>query len=150
MTKKEYDHNYYLNNKNKRVAINSENVRSGKNKKYLHNYYLNNKDTFEFKEKRRKYCRRLLNKVLDYYGHQCSICENTERLCVDHIDGKNIDGKHRIGKGLWVWIIKNNFPEGFRILCKKCNTLDGFLRKHTRLGINGIDTLLQLQKELSL
>jgi hypothetical protein len=67
-------------------------------------------------------------KVLTHYSQglpQCSCCGETNLvfLAIDHI---NDDGaKHRrevvSGRELPVWLIKNNFPEGFRVLCHNCN-----------------------------
>lgn len=62
-----------------------------------------------------------------YGGYVCSCCRETERtfLCLDHI---NNDGyKHRKeigfkgGIGIYLWLIRNNFPSGFQVLCFNCN-----------------------------
>ena len=34
-----------------------------------------------------------------------------------------------VGTTLLGWIIKNNFPEGFKILCHNCNNAKGFYGK---------------------
>lgn len=62
---------------------------------------------------------------------KCSLCDedNVDCLAVDHIGGggtkhfKEIgNGQLKKGKGIFYgWLIKNNFPEGFRILCHNCN-----------------------------
>jgi hypothetical protein len=81
--------------------------------------------------------------VLIHYGGnppKCACCgeSNYEFLTMDHINGGGI--KHRIeisnGKGasylqfqgrrynpraFYKWLIDNNFPEGFRVLCMNCN-----------------------------
>ena len=57
----------------------------------------------------------------------CDCCGETELnfLCLDHINGGG--GKHRSeigvagGHGMYRWIIKNNFPKGYRVLCANCN-----------------------------
>lgn len=65
--------------------------------------------------------------VLDHYGRKCSCpnCPTTheEFLTVDHIDGNGAAHRKEIGRGAHVysWLVKNNFPEGFRILCFNCN-----------------------------
>ncbi|WP_405676799.1 hypothetical protein OG292_19350 [Streptomyces sp. NBC_01511] len=43
-------------------------------------------------------------------------------LALDHIDG----GGHRQrketgGGGFWIWLHRNNYPAGFRVLCHNCN-----------------------------
>ncbi len=112
-------------------------------KNYKGKFYEKNKDYVNERQKENN--KILFEKVLDHYGHQCSIpeCSNTEDLCIDHINGENVDYKYRYGSKLWRWIIKNNFPSGFRILCHYCNILDGYLRKHPKLKINGIDDLIK-------
>ena len=68
-------------------------------------------------------------KVLDHYSKgemACACCgeSNTEFLCIDHLHGGG--GRHRkeIGLGgyaIYVWLRKNGYPEGFRVLCFNCN-----------------------------
>lgn len=61
--------------------------------------------------------------VLKYYGNKCECCgeDKFEFLALDHINGGG--GKHRkeIGGDITLWLIRHNFPEGFRILCHNCN-----------------------------
>ena len=50
-----------------------------------------------------------------------------EFLAIDHINGGG--NKHRKelkNDKLPGWLAKNNFPEGFRILCHNCNMALGF------------------------
>lgn len=59
-----------------------------------------------------------------YGGYRCTCCGETapEFLSVDHIDGSGAaHRKHVPGSGLYRWLIRNNFPKGFRILCMNCN-----------------------------
>lgn len=69
-------------------------------------------------------------KVLQYYSHgkmQCACCECKDiwTLCLDHID--NNGGMHRKNLGIlsgqpfYRWIIKNNFPNGYQVLCRNCD-----------------------------
>lgn len=81
---------------------------------------------------------RIRQQVFDHYGWFCACCgaeyaENPERgalrrinLTIDHVFG---DGKAhaevrgaRKHENLARWLIKNNFPRGFQILCWPCNT----------------------------
>lgn len=62
--------------------------------------------------------------VISHYGSQCACCGESQDvfLALDHIDGGG--NKHRKelkSKSLWDWIIKNNFPDGFQVLCHNCN-----------------------------
>lgn len=80
---------------------------------------------------RRKKNLKIKLKVLIHYGGnppRCACCGEgiIQFLSIDHI---NEDGtKHRkkfIGK-LSYWIVKNNFPKGYQILCFNCNCAKGF------------------------
>ena len=63
--------------------------------------------------------------VLNHYGNKCACCGETtkEFLEVDHIN--NDGGRHRRtdkeARRITHWLIKNNFPPGFQILCSNCN-----------------------------
>ncbi|GAH04054.1 unnamed protein product [marine sediment metagenome] len=59
-------------------------------------------------------------------GIVCNHCGNTniDVLCIDHINGCGSMHRHssnRAGLGLYRWLKKNNYPEGFQILCWNCN-----------------------------
>ena len=77
-------------------------------------------------------------KVLTHYSHgdiHCMnpCCEvpggarNIWSLSIDHINGggrKHTEELHKEGLNFYAWIIKNNFPEGFKVLCMNCNTIN--------------------------
>lgn len=73
----------------------------------------------------REHNKRTKLKVLDAYGGcKCAVCgiEDVEVLCIDHID--NGGAKHRkemVGKRMYEYLIANNFPKGFQVLCRNCN-----------------------------
>ena len=79
---------------------------------------------------------RLKKKVIDAYGGKCSCkgCgeDNFYFLTVDHVnnDGaayrKKLGHKH-MGIALYRWLIDNNFPKEFQILCWNCNCGKRFL-----------------------
>src|SRR5215469_14892323 len=59
----------------------------------------------------------------------CACCgeKQLEFLTIDHING---DGrKHRreagVGSHLYAWPVRNNFPDGFQVLCFNCNCSKG-------------------------
>lgn len=65
---------------------------------------------------------------------QCAACPNPQVdpifLDIDHIDGLSTEERDyvkthgyrkRSGKALWGWLIENNFPAGFQVLCVSCN-----------------------------
>ena len=71
----------------------------------------------------------------------CNCCgENShvDFLTIDHIAGKNqMDSEPKLiklgyssklkGKGLINWIMENNYPKGFQILCHNCNVAKGLI-----------------------
>lgn len=69
--------------------------------------------------------RRYKETVMGAYGGICTCCGESELafLSIDHINGDG--GWHRKnktqGNNLYTWLIKNNFPEGFQVLCYNCN-----------------------------
>ena len=106
------------------------------------------KPEYKAKAKERQQNARL--KVLQYYSKHlsnsdipcCWCCKEShiEFLALDHITGrKQMDSDTKLVKlgyssslvsiPLMKWIIKNNFPEGFRALCHNCNSAMGFYGK---------------------
>ena len=70
--------------------------------------------------------RSLRKAVLAYYGQVCACCgESEERfLVIDHVN--NDGAAHRkVTKGsgykTYLWIVMNEFPDGFQTLCHNCN-----------------------------
>lgn len=65
--------------------------------------------------------------IFDHYGRCCDCCGESEPvfLAIDHMPGASREGDQR---NLTEWIVKNGFPEGFRILCHNCNMAIRFKR----------------------
>lgn len=62
--------------------------------------------------------------VFDHYGHECTCCGTSERLTIDHVNGDGKAHREQLRGGspaLYRWLIKNDFPEGFQVLCLRCN-----------------------------
>jgi hypothetical protein len=66
--------------------------------------------------------------VLQHYSKNvkpfCACCGVTvlEFLSIDHIKGGGTQHKKNIvGSHLYVWLKRNKFPKGFRVLCHNCN-----------------------------
>lgn len=67
--------------------------------------------------------------VLKHYSPNlqcmCKGCRerNIAFLTLDHINGDGADHRREVGKGtqFYKWIIQNNFPIGFQVLCMNCN-----------------------------
>jgi hypothetical protein len=75
-------------------------------------------------------------RTIQHYGGKCDCCGEThlEFLCIDHV---NNDGSaHRKayeqatglklgGQRMYNWLWRNNYPDGFRVLCFNCNCARG-------------------------
>lgn len=65
--------------------------------------------------------------IAAYGGNKCSCCGETEPLflTLDHVDSDGSKHRKEIGttggQKLYRWLIKNNFPKGFQVLCSNCN-----------------------------
>jgi len=64
-----------------------------------------------------------------YGGYKCACCGETEPmfLTIDHVHNNgNIERKAKLysgnGTGFYQYIRKQNFPEGYQVLCMNCNT----------------------------
>ena len=77
----------------------------------------------------RKECsKRIKLNVLTYYGNgiaKCVLCghDRLTSLSIDHINGggcKHLRESRIMGGQFYRWLIKNNYPEGFRTLCMNC------------------------------
>lgn len=81
---------------------------------------------------------RKLTVLQAYGGASCVGCGEQEIavLQIDHINGGGNDHARQIGNGnvsrgrgmMYQWLIENNFPPGFRVLCSNCN-----IRAHRKL-----------------
>ncbi len=64
---------------------------------------------------------------------KCAKCgfDNPKALSVDHINGKGNEHRKTLGGvNIIKWIVKNNFPEDFQILCMNCQ----FIKRHEEVG----------------
>ena len=92
------------------------------------------------KEKRKAEVQKLKKDVFTKYSKRhsnsdipccrcCGLNEHLDFLTVDHIDGRKSRPKEEqglLGANLTRWLRKNNFPDGFQILCFNCNATKGF------------------------
>jgi hypothetical protein len=80
------------------------------------------------KERRLK----IRKEVMNHYGNKCNCCgeDTLEFLAIDHINGKGNEHRRKISPKnqtnvsstvMYRWLIKNNYPDGFQILCHNCN-----------------------------
>lgn len=61
-----------------------------------------------------------------YGGYVCACCGETERafLSIDHINNDGAEHKRqnniRTGEQMYRWLGRNNYPDGFQVLCMNC------------------------------
>lgn len=137
--RREYLRKY--NQTEKRKAYNKQYnlLRKEKQKEYQRNYYEIHKEILYGRknEHHRKWILNIKIKVLSHYGLNNKLCcvkcghDNITALTIDHINGGGI--KHRkkdklFGSIFYIWLIKNNYPEGYQTLCMNCQLIQNFLR----------------------
>ena len=80
----------------------------------------------------RKYRARIRQEVIAAYGGKCTCCgESTpEFLVIDHTNNDGAAHRKEIGAAggstIYKWLKKNDYPEGFQVLCHNCNMAKGF------------------------
>ena len=80
-----------------------------------------------------KWYEQLRSRVFSHYGPSCACCGSTENLSIDHVNGDGAEhreelfGNERYGGGwkFWLWLVQNDFPPGFQVLCRSCNLSKG-------------------------
>lgn len=96
-------------------------------------YYKRKENNEKFREQRNRWAKveyqKLRNLALEKYGNQCSCCreDKKEFLGIDHIEGGGTQHRKKMGRvHIYRWLYRNNYPEGFRVLCHNCNLALGF------------------------
>ena len=75
---------------------------------------------------RRRYREKKRNAVFAAYGSECVCCESTQNLQLDHIVPWDESSREPRGStDLYHWLVKNDFPLGFQVLCRTCNAAKG-------------------------
>lgn len=81
---------------------------------------------------------RVKRKVIEHYSNetmQCADCgiSDIRVLSIDHISGGGNKHRKKIGKNsgleFWQWLIKNNFPEGYQVLCMNCQWIKRYTNR---------------------
>jgi len=107
--------------------------------KWKHLSYMKKIGTYKERSKINQKNIRKLNKlkVLTFYSKAkfyCDCCKesNLKFLTIDHINGngnkqrKELFGADGVaGSRFYSWLIKNNYPDGFQVLCMNCNFAKG-------------------------
>ncbi|MFA5130461.1 MAG: hypothetical protein WC477_06150 [Patescibacteria group bacterium] len=127
---------YYQKNKEKCKLAKEKSMAKCPN--YFKEYYQINHDRIlqqrqqhrennieQYKAKERKKRLSVKERVINGYGGKCECCGETllDFLTIDHINNDGAKHRKEFGRAGKVhrWIISNNFPEGFQVLCFNCN-----------------------------
>lgn len=112
-------------------------------KSYQKEYYKRNKERLKAKARayyhshrvevrigQKDYQTRLRVDAIEHFGGKCACCGETEPdfLAIDHINNDGAEHRKEIGsdgRALYLWLRRNNYPEGFQVLCHNCNMAKG-------------------------
>lgn len=66
---------------------------------------------------------RIRKEVYEHFGNKCSCCgeKDYEKLTIDHINNDGAEHRKTLTTTIYRWLINNNYPPGFRLLCMNCN-----------------------------
>lgn len=90
------------------------------------------KHTAKVLEIQRQYRIRIRLEVLRHYACSeepfCACCgeSNYEFLSIDHMGGGGTKHRQKVGPVMFLWLRRNNYPKGFRVLCHNCNSALGY------------------------
>jgi len=63
--------------------------------------------------------------VIGHYGCACACCGENRLvfLVIDHVNGGGEKQRSKVGWGtqFYRWLRKNNYPDGYQVLCHNCN-----------------------------
>lgn len=126
--KREYNKAYYKQNR-ERILQRSKDYHHAHPEKQVarqRKYYAANKDVCDNRSKAN--ARRIRLEIIAAYGGKCECCgeERIEFLAIDHINGGGRRHRKSLSGNFYRWLKRNNFPEGFRVLCHNCNSALGF------------------------
>lgn len=102
---------------------------------YSHAWYMLNRErilakqnTPQYRERVRLYAERIKNTVFTAYGNKCSCCgeDCVKLLALDHVNNDGNKERYRNGRrikstGMYLKVIKENFPPKYQLLCFSCN-----------------------------
>jgi len=79
-------------------------------------------------KRRREWSRKRKLLIIEHYSNGKNICnccgeKHIVFLTIDHINNDGAEHRKKLGSAAHVynWLIRNNFPEGYQVLCYNCN-----------------------------
>jgi len=115
-------------NKDKRAIYIAE--YRGKNKERVAQWAKNSNEKHkeEIRVRQKAYVAELRREVLSHYSGgdmQCACCGEKidEFLTIDHVGGGGAEHRRLGLRGVafYLWLKRNEYPDGFRVLCMNCN-----------------------------
>jgi hypothetical protein len=111
-----------------------------KRREYANRYWAKNPDRYNALRRKfmaahpgyhRKYYNKARLEAINHYGGKCACCGEGkyEFLAIDHMNGGGSGHRRDLsqkGVKFLTWLKKNNYPDGFQILCFNCNMSLGF------------------------
>lgn len=97
-----------------------------KKREIARKYYHKHKEKLLAYQKQTRIKRRM--KVIDHYGSKCVCCgeKQYEFLSIEHNNGGGTQHRKSLpSPSIDRFLIKNNFPEGYSVLCHNCNFAKG-------------------------
>ena len=104
-----------------------------KRRQYYRDYHRANRERII--KRQRNYRVKLRLEVLSHYSNgelKCDCCgeRQIEFLTIDHIKGDGAKHRKTIGATggmkIYLWLRKQGYPKGYRVLCYNCNQSYGF------------------------
>lgn len=131
LSKKEKKHQYYIEHKEhlKQRAKENRLKRLDHYKSVCKQRYERNKHILLPQMRKRGNEKRVEDKlkVISHYSNgtnKCECCSEKyyEFLTIDHIKGGGHKHRKQVGYSkIYIWLIRNHFPIGYRVLCMNCN-----------------------------
>lgn len=111
---KEYNRQHYY-------AVRDDPGRKERVRKIARAWYLRDRDRINATRTEKTRAQR--QRCLDAYGGRCACCGESryEFLAIDHVNGGGCKHRADVGNKICRWLVKNNFPPGFQVLCHNCN-----------------------------
>jgi hypothetical protein len=148
----DYDHHYYIANREKII----ENARRNKIARFIENPSLfRAKEHAQYKKYREKnklirsisgkirrdknrllvlqhYSKKEIPECANPFGQHSTSYTTIETLSIDHVNGGGRKHLRAIGD-LCNWLITNNYPDGFQVLCMNCQWIKRIKNKEIKL-----------------
>jgi replicative superfamily II helicase len=126
------NHRYYQENLEKEKLRNKEYYAKNRERQLEKSRKWRTENYQRMLQLNRMHNKKCRDRILDHYGRKCACCgeQNGKFLSVDHMNGNGAKHRKTIGGGsrLYSWIIRNNYPDGFQLLCYNCNLGKAFNR----------------------